>query len=321
MSYTAIDFNLTTLVLFIGIFALGALSGYFSERVGIANISINGQMIFGALFFSIVAFSMKNSAGVLNDQKNFEYSLILPLIVAGIATIPMGLLFGFLTIKLKTNQIIAGTAINLLASGIATFVSNPIAKAITNNAKTSLTSDYRGFLEITNTNGQPVFYFSGLIILIAIILIVMAFYFMMKKTPFGLRLYAIGENPNAADAQGINVYKYQWIAISISSVIAGVAGGLFMYQKGTGFYGSVDGIGFLSLAILIAGGWKIPLILVMSIVFASIKNIIPGLVKNEHYTHLIKTIPYAITLIGMVAFAKYSTAPKNVGKPFDKTKR
>ncbi|MCV3728450.1 ABC transporter permease [Ureaplasma miroungigenitalium] len=321
MAYTALDFNLTTLILFIGVFSLGAMSGYFSERVGIVNISVNGQMIFGALFFTIVAFSMKNSSSVFSEGKNFEYSLILPLVVAGIATIPVGLLFGFLTIKLKTDQMIAGTAINLLATGVASFVCNPIAKSITNYQKTSLTSDFRGFLEVYDKNGQPIFYFSALIILIAIILIIFAFYFMMKKTPFGLRLYAIGENPNAADAQGINVHKYQWIAIMISSIFAGFAGGLFMYQRGAAFYGTVDGIGFLSIAILIAGGWKIPLIIIMSIVFASIKNIIPGLVKNEHYTHIIKIIPYMITMIGMIAFARYSNAPKNAGIPFDKTKR
>ncbi|AAF30418.1 ABC transporter permease [Ureaplasma parvum] len=298
--------------IYAAILILGALSGFFCERVGIANISINGQMIIGALVFTLFSTIIYKYMGTKTET---EYTFIVCLIIAGILTIPTSLLFGFLTIKLKTNQIIAGTAINLLASGVATFVTYPLGDKIAD--KTSLSSDYLGLMKIGD--GINTIYIGSILILIAVVLITIGLMIMMKKTPFGLRLYAIGENPNAADAQGINVYKYQWIAVSISGFIAGIGGGLYMYASRSPFAGEVGGIGFLALAILIAGAWRIPLIAVVSIAFAVITKTFSQIDKIPQ--EIGKLIPYVITLIALISFSKYSVAPKNVGIPFDKTKR
>lgn len=300
--------------IYAAILILGALSGYFSERVGIANISINGQMIIGALVFSLFATIFYKHFGDQLGTK-MEFTFIVPLIIAGILTIPTALLFGFLTIKLKTNQIIAGTAINLLASGIASFVTNPLGQKIAN--KTSLSSDYNGLLKVGD--GVETIYIGTFLILIAVVLIAVGLYLMMRKTPFGLRLIAIGENPNAADAQGINVYKYQWISVSISGALAGIGGGLYAYSTKSGFSGNVGGIGFLALAILIAGAWRIPIIIAVALVFSAISETASR--ANGIPQEIGKIIPYLITLASLIIFSKYSVAPKNIGIPFDKTKR
>ncbi|AJQ45278.1 sugar ABC transporter [Ureaplasma diversum] len=300
--------------LFAAVLILGSLAGYFSERVGIVNIGIDGQMICGGFFFALFATIIYKYMGTTYDT---EKTFIGPLLLAGVCTIPITMLFGFLTIKLKTNQTIAGTAINLLSTGVFTFLTNTVGQQIDN--KTTLTSEYSGLLRIGD--GTTAIYIGSLLILAAVIIIASGLYVMMKKTPFGLRLTAIGENPNAADAQGINVYKYQWIALSFSGFLAGLAGGIFVYSTQAGFRGSVNGAGFLALAILIAGTWRIPLLISVSICFAIITKTVSQVNANIIPQEVGKLLPYLITLVAMVAFSKYSIAPKNLGMGFDKSKR
>lgn len=297
-------------MLFASVLILGAMSGYFSERVGIANISINGQMIFSALMFSIFAEILYSRLG--------NASFALPMVLAMIMTLAMSSLFAFLTINLKANQIVAGTAINMLGAGLATFLTEPLGPLLSNGLHTKLTSDYMG---IDPINGTQVM-LTSVLLFIAIIIIAVGLWVMMKYTPFGLRLRAIGNNPNAVDAQGISVIKYQWLALSISGLLAGLAGALYMYNLGGEFRGNVSGYGFLALAILIAGSWRIPLLGIVAIIFAFLTELFKQLTITENIPKdVANIIPYAITLVGMIAFSKWNVAPKNIGIPFDKTKR
>ena len=306
----SIDNILNLTFMFATILMMGSLSGYFSERVGIANIGINGQMIFAALMFAIFAEIFYPALG--------NNSFIIPLLLSCVFTLFMSTIFGFLTIKLKSNQIVAGTAINLLGAGLATFLTEPLGQLISNGVHTRLNSQYIAIYGI----GGSQFYLSTLLIFISIIIILVGLWFMMKYTPFGLRLRAIGNNPNAVDAQGINVAKYQWIAITISGALAGMAGGLYMYNIGNQFYGNVSGYGFLALAILIAGSWRIPLLLTISLLFAFLTRLFQQLTISQDIPRDVSLlIPYVITLVGMIAFSKWNVAPKNIGIPFDKTKR
>lgn len=300
--------NLT--FLFASVLILASLSGYFSERVGIANIGINGQMIFGALMFCIFSEIFYSRLG--------NESFALPIMFSTILTLLMSSLFGFLTITLKANQIVAGTAINLLGAGLGTFLTEPLGQLISNGVHTKLQSEYLG---IQGLNGSA-FYLTTLLIFIAVVIILIGLLIMMRYTPFGLRLRAIGSNPNAVDAQGINVIKYQWIAVTLSGLLAGLAGSLYMYNMGGQFLGNVSGYGFLALAILIAGSWRIPLLLVISIGFAFLTKLFEELTISKNIPKDVSyIIPYAITLVGMIAFSRWNVAPKNIGIPFDKAKR
>lgn len=292
------------------VLALGALSGYFSERVGIANISIDGQMIFAALSFCIFGELLYPYVG----DKGF----VLPMLLATIMTLLSSSLFAFLTINLKANQIVAGTAINLTCLGLGTFLTEPLGPLLTNGLHTKLQSNFGQLGLIPNTN----MFIGSIVIFIVIIAIIVGLYVMMKYTPFGLRLRAIGNNPNAVDSQGINVIKYQWYALSISGLLAGLAGSLYMYNLGGVFLGNVNGFGFLSLAILIAGSWKIPLVATVAILFAFISKVFDQLtIQLNIDKDIAKIVPYAITLGAMILFSKYNVAPKNIGIPFDKSKR
>lgn len=299
-------------VIFAAVLILGAMSGYFSERVGIANISISGQMIFSALMFGIFAeiFLTRLHLG--------QASFPLPMLLATVCTLLMSSIFAFLTIQLKANQIVAGTAINMLGAGLATFLIEPLGPVLSDGLHAKIQSDYLGMSSL----GGSQFYLTSLLLFIAVVIIAIGLWVLMKFTPFGLRLRAIGNNPNAVDAQGINVIKYQWIALTIAGLLAGLAGSLFFYAQGGAFTGSVSGYGFLALAILIAGSWRIPILACVAILFAFLTEVFKQLtITNNIPIDVANLIPYAITLVGMICFSKWNVAPKNIGIPFDKTKR
>ncbi|MEG1820613.1 MAG: ABC transporter permease [Malacoplasma sp.] len=300
-------------LLFFSILSLGAMSGYFSERAGIVNIGINGTMTFGALFYCIFA-------GLINGGKFGSLgneSFLLPMLLAMICSPIIGLLFGYATIKLKANHIIAGTGINILGASLGMFLTNPLGTAIMGTEE--LRNPYIGYMPIGGTASS--FYGTTLIIFFLVVVLIVTLYLIMKYTKFGLRMISIGENPNAADSQGINVYNFQWKGLIISSCLAGLAGAIFMYRSpNVSFIGDVDGLGFLALAIMITGAWRIPLISVASFVFAILLGIsrqsIPS-VSND----LLLIIPYAFSLVALILFSKKIKGPKNAGNNFDKTKR
>lgn len=301
-------FNYTFLIATILIF--GAISCYFSERVGIANISIEGQMIFAALSFVIFAELIYPKLG--------DESFILPLIIGSIMTLLSSSIFAFLTINLKANQIVAGTAINIVFLGLATFLTEPLGPLLSNGVHTKLQSQYLSMMQFGESN----IYLTSVLIFIFAIIIVCGVYLLIKRTPLGLRFRAIGNNPNAVDAQGINVIKYQWIALTISGAFAGLAGGIYMYTFGGTFSGNVNGYGFLALAILIAGSWRMPLLAIVAIGFSFLTRLFNQItISTSLDTDIAKIIPFGITLLSLVVFSWYDVAPKNLGIPFDKTKR
>ena len=298
-------------VAFFCIISIAALSGLFSERVGIVNIAIEGMMIIGATFYGLFGQMFKISN---------PWMQIPLLLLASLAAGLFALLHGFVTIKLKGDHIISGVALNLLAPaisiamlklyGIANRFSSPIQEL-------SYSTNY--LTGIGNIVSLKLF----LVIAIGIAVLVI-----LNKTKWGLRMRAIGENPQAADVVGINVSSYKWQGVFISGALAGIAGGLFFQIRGASFSGGAEGIGFLALAVLIMGQWRASLILVFSILFALIYSssltIAAGqgvFTQFKEYSSLINIIPYVFTIFILIFTSKNSKAPAAVGQPYDKSKR
>jgi simple sugar transport system permease protein len=187
-------FNYT--LLFGAILLFGALSGVISERVGIVNIGIDGMMCFGAVFFGIF------SAPLFKLSQFGPGTLIMVLMLTMLCTTIAGAMHAFATIKLKANHIISGTAINSIGLPLAMFLNNPLGMSLYNSV--NLNAGYSDFLYVGSS-----IYGSSIIIFVIALLVAGGIYFFMVFTKTGLRYCAIGENPNAVDAQGINVHKYQ----------------------------------------------------------------------------------------------------------------
>ncbi|MDE5767119.1 MAG: ABC transporter permease [Malacoplasma sp.] len=295
---------------------LAALSGYLSERVGIVNIAINGMMIFGALFFMIFSNVFFSAMG--EDPADFSFSMtfLLSMLISSILGVGIGALFGFAVIKLKCDHVIGGTGINLLAPGIGLLISDNVSNIFN---QSTLKSQY----QYTAIQSNSLFHAEALICFLIAILIIIGIFVFMKYSKFGLRYRSIGENPNAADAQGINVNKYKWVGILIVGAIASFAGCLFAYNTSTSsFTGDVNGLGYIALGILIISSWKISPVVIISGLFALlyvyVQNVLGVSIENGY---LLKTIPFICALVVMVIFGRFSLGPKSAGKHFNKAER
>lgn len=323
-----VDLFLNSAFMLFVVLGLGSLAGYFCEKVGIVNIAIDGQMIFGALIFSIFGMLFSNLLGDLSGA-----FVLVPIIISALISVLLSWIFGWLTIKLKADHVVAGTAINLVVAGIATFITVPLGTAISGGVYPKLKITFSpDWILADNLYGETI-----MILAIAVIIIVAAI-LVMSKTRFGLRMKAIGDNPNAVNAQGIDVNKYKWLGVMISGVFAALAGSIFilggpkMYAQSSYFEGNVAGLGFLCIAIVVSGAWKIPFMGISALVFAALMsgaNIANNIsadpeikkVVGEYIKYAVKTIPFVVSLIVLIIFSRKGYAPKELGKHFDKALR
>lgn len=299
-------------LMFTAILLAGAVAGYLSERAGIVNLGIDGMMCMGALFFGIFS-----SSGFWGGTPHFA-TIFVALILTMICTMIMGVMHAFVCIKLKADHTIAGTAINLVGLALASFLNQPLARVLyIGTSYSKITCLYQPCLPMGGSLYGSSFILFGLVAAISI-----AVWIVVNKTKTGLRYRAVGENPNAVDTQGISVFKYQWIAVLLSSAMAGLAGGLFLFRINA-FNGDVQSMGYLSLAILITGGWAIPKMSVFAIIFA----MFTGAANTTTFTQigipqlLVFAVPYIITLVILLFSSRRILAPAHSGIPFEKGKR
>lgn len=293
-----------------------ALGGLFSERSGVVNIGLEGLMVIG-LFTS--AFVIMQIEAVMPGV-----AIWIGLLTAVIAGALFSLLHAFASINLNANQVISGTAINMMAGAVTVY----LARHITGSGNIHIV---HGLIrrDIPGLSKIPVlgrlFFTQAYATTWLVLGILLVSWFVLYKTPFGLRLRACGEHPQAADAAGINVYRMRYIAVLISGACAGLGGAVILVTYSGEFNGTVSGLGFLALAALIFGQWKPLGILGATFFFglastiANVSQAIPALAKIPGI--LLKNFPYIITLLVLVVFSKSSQAPWAAGEPYDKGKR
>lgn len=294
--------------------ALGAL---FCERSGVVNIGLDGLMVIGSFAGAITIL-------FLQDSMSGNLPIWIGLIVAALVGMIFSLLHAFASINLKADQIISGTAINMIAGALTIFLARNISGSGTITIRNPLIQRDIPVLANIPVIGD-LFFKKTYATTWVVLLIVLVAAFILYKTSFGMRLRACGENPQAADAAGVNVYKMRYIGVMISGALAGLGGGVILVTYQGEFTGSVAGLGFLAIAALIFGQWK-PLGIVGATLFfgfattvANVSQVIPELAAIPPM--FLKIFPYVITLIALVVFSKKSQAPKSAGEPFDAGKR
>ncbi|WP_404446448.1 ABC transporter permease [Sutcliffiella horikoshii] len=294
--------------------ALGAL---FSERSGVVNIGLEGLMVIGAFTGALVILKMQE---IMPGQQK---AIWIGLALATLMGLLFSLLHAFASINLHANQIISGTAINMIAAAITVFLARNITGS--GNIQISTLKPFNiPFLSDIPVIGSLLFTrtYATTWLVLAILLLSA---FMLYKTPFGLRLRSCGEHPHAAEAAGISVSKMRYIGVMISGAFSGLGGAVFIVTTGGEFNGTVAGLGFLALASLIFGQWKPLGILAATLFFgfattvANVSQVIPSLAVIPPV--FLKVFPYVVTLIALIVFSKSSQAPKAVGEPFDSGKR
>ena len=295
-----------------------ALGGLYSERSGVVNIGLEGLMVIGSFAGAFTIHLLQPL------YPGSEGMLWVGLLVAMIAGAGFSLLHAFASINLSANQVISGTAINMIAGALTVF----LARNITGSGNIQLQSGLiRGdipFLSDIPFLGPLLFSktYGTTWLVLGILLLG---WWVLYKTPFGLRLRACGEHPQAADAAGINVPGIRYAGVAISGAFAGLGGAIILVTYSGEFNGSVAGLGFLALASLIFGQWKPLGILGATLFFglattlANVSQVVPEMKQIPPL--LLKVFPYVVTLIALVFFSKSSQAPKAAGEPFDKSKR
>jgi general nucleoside transport system permease protein len=285
---------------------LGAMSGIICERAGIVNIAIEGMML-SAAFASTVAASVSGSLWVG--------------VFAGMATgALLGLLLGVLSIRYKTNQIIAGTVINILATGMTSYLA---ARFLRGNPALNNPGIFRQ-TAIPLLHDIPLIgplLFENNMYVYAMFLILFGLHFGLFYTKWGLRHRAVGEHPKAADTLGINVFRTRYMAVLLGGAMAGFAGSYFTL----GSVGRFDevmtaGRGFISLAAMIFGNWMPFGAFGAGLLFGFADSLASRLaiLQIPIPSEFLLMAPYIATMIVLAGVVGRGHAPAAEGVPYEK---
>lgn len=302
--------------------ALVAFGALFSERSGVVNIALEGIMLMGAF----------TGAWFMQSIEPLGYHpqiiAIMGLGVGALTGLVYSFFHAFASIHMRSNQIISATALNMFAAAFTVFIARTYTVRQTKKIALSLTYKIPEvpILSKIPIIGDILFKQAFISTYIGIAIFIISG-IVLYKTKFGLRLRSCGENPQAADSLGVNIYFIRYMGVLISGAFAGMGGVIFVLSFANAFDGSVFGFGFLSLSVLIFGQWKPVRILLAAVFFGFMRVIssayyaIDFLVELDLPKEIYAMIPYIATMIVLVFVSKNSAAPIAAGIPYDPGRR
>jgi simple sugar transport system permease protein len=285
---------------------LAALGGMFSERAGIINIALEGMMLAGAFTAAAVTYA------VGNPFVGLAAGMAAGMLIAGIHAIA--------SIRYKADQVVTGTAINILMLGLPAFLSGAF------------------FLSSGSTPQIPKDHLIPWTPIVIAFVVVPLTWYVLYKTPFGLRLRSVGENPEAADAAGVNVSRIQYCGVLLSGALAGIGGAYLSIGQSSLFTRNMtSGRGFIALAALIFGKWRPVQTLLACLLFGFTEAVsiqMQGAIKlpvffatllrqapgDDIPVQFIQMVPYLLTIIVLAGFIGSSRPPHALGIPYQKEK-
>lgn len=301
-----------------------AIGGIYSERSGVTNLAIEGLQGFGAFVGALFVVLTSGTQGT--DSQVIFYLAFLFAMLGGMI---YSLLHALLCVKFKANQVISGVVINILAMALTAFLTKQVNKSVFNQpsdkfqlgVSTRFTVPVLSDIPVIGGVFTNVYPFEVIIIVVAVIA-----WFVLYKSRYGLHLRACGDNPHAVDAAGRNVGQIRTVAIMVSGALSGIGGMCFAYSISAQFSESIYvGYGYLAIAAMIFGNWKILPTLGACLLFGFARSagyqIVQVLEKPSSYSDLVMTLPYILTLLLLIFFSKYNRAPKALGEIYDKGKR
>ena len=289
-----------------------ALGGLFSERSGVVNIALEGIILFGALAAAVTAQLIEAPAVAQAANARVWYAPWLGVLAAMAVGGLIGWVHAVISIRYKADQIISGTAINLMGIGIPAVI---LSGLYGNTATSTPIRNRLPSWELFGIDGlafNPLAYLAFLLVPIT--------WFVVFRTPFGLRLRSVGEHPEAADSLGINVFRMRYVGVVLSGVLAGLAGAYLSIGNVNQFVSEMaGGRGFIALAALIFGKWHPLGVFGATLLFGAFQatEVLLGGGRLLPPT-LVQSLPYVLTMVVLAGFVGRSIAPKASGKPFEK---
>jgi ABC-type uncharacterized transport system permease subunit len=273
---------------------LAAMGGLFSERSGVINIALEGMMLAGAFTAAAVTYAAGNPYIGL---------------VAGMAAgLTIAAIHALVSIRYRADQVVTGTAINILMFGMPAFLSGAF------------------FLSSGSTPQIPKEQLVPWIPIVIAFVLVPVIWYVLYRTPFGLRLRSVGENPEAADAAGVPVARMRYAGVLLSGVLAGLGGAYLSIGQSSLFTRNMtSGRGFIALAALIFGKWRPVQTMLACLLFGFTEAIsiqMQGVVKlpsgDDIPVQFVQMVPYVLTIVVLAGFIGHSRPPRALGMPYQK---
>jgi general nucleoside transport system permease protein len=286
---------------------LAALGGLFSERSGVINIALEEKMLAGAFTAAAVTYAADTRLGMGSA------SPWIGLLGGMIAGLFIAAIYAVSCIKFKADQVVSGAAINILMLGIPGLLSG--AFFLSSGSTPQIPKDHL-------LPQNPV------VIAIAILALVAGIWYVLYKTPFGLRLRSTGENPEAADAAGVSVARIRYSGVLLAGMLAGIGGAYLSIGQSSLFTRNMTaGRGFIALAALIFGKWRPVQTLLACLLFGFTEAVsiqMQGVFKlpsgEDIPVQFIQMVPYVLTIVVLAGFIGSSRPPRALGIPYQKEK-
>jgi general nucleoside transport system permease protein len=289
-----------------------AIGGLYSERSGVVNIALEGLMLAGAFTAAAVTF--------------YAHSPWVGLAASIAAAALVAFVLAVACIRFKANEVVAGTGINILFIGLPAVLSG--ALFLSSGATPQVPKDelLPSLAQLIPVAPQwRIFTNVSAISLLALVVVGVTWY-VLYRTPFGLRLRSVGENPEAADAAGIRVHRIRYVGVVLSGVLAGIGGAYLSIGQSSLFTRNMTaGRGFIALAALIFGKWRPVQTMLACLLFGFADAVtiqMQGVVKlpsgEDVPVQFIQMIPYLVTIVVLAGFIGQSRAPAALGVPYDK---
>lgn len=309
----------------------GAMGEIVTEKSGNLNLGVPGIMYLGGFAGFASAYFYENSVA----NPNPVLSVLIALICALAASALGGLIYAFLTITLRANQNVTGLALTTFGMGVANFFGVFILNGSTYSAAPIANKAFAAKIPVLSglgVLGQTVFSYGFLAYAAIVLALVLHWFF--TRTRAGLNLRAVGENPATADAAGINVTKYKYLATCIGAAICGVGGLYYVLDYNQGIWattGQIEALGWLALALVIFTTWK-PLNAIWGAYLFGILywlyQFLPsmlGITVSSAMTDLVQMVPYVVTIVVLIAVSmrrkKEDQPPAHLGLAYFREER
>jgi ABC-type uncharacterized transport system permease subunit len=315
-------------VFFGTVILFGATGEILTEKSGNLNLGVPGIMYLGGIAGLISAFFYEANAA----NPSALVAVLLSMVCSFLAAALGGLIFSFLTISLRANQNVTGLTLTIFGGGVANFFGGSLNKLAGGVGQISVAVASGGFRATTGLANLGVvgelFFSYGFLAYLAIV-IAIAMQWFLNKSRAGLNLRAVGENPGTADAAGINVTRNKYLATCIGAGISGLGGLYYVmdYTKGTWANdGSIEGLGWLAVALVIFATWKSVSAIWGAYLFGLLSWMyfyVPGLTRSSQ--ELFKMLPYVVTIVVLVVVSlrnrKENQPPASLGLAYFREER
>jgi general nucleoside transport system permease protein len=286
-----------------------ALGGLFSERSGVVNIALEGIMLFGAFTAAVVTHYVELPVLRETPGARVWYAPWVGLGAAVVVGALVGGVHAVISIRYKADQIISGVAINLMALGMPAVL---LMGMFGNSTTSTPVANRLPLWTIGPLTFSPLVYLAFLLVPVV--------YFVVFRTPFGLRLRAVGEHPEAADSVGISVTRMRYAGVMMSGMLAAVGGAYLSIGAFNQFITEMSGgRGFIALAALIFGKWHPLGVLGATLLFGAFQALETQLGGTALLPPtVVQSLPFILTMLVLAGFVGRAIPPRAIGKPFHK---